>query len=120
MNKKDQLRFHEYLQHIVDAIERIERYTADMTELSFLEDEKTQDAVVRNLEIIGEASNNVLKGHPKFTKQYPEIPLLFAYEMRNAVAHGYHKVDFELVWRTIQIELPGLLKQVKEALSSFN
>jgi uncharacterized protein with HEPN domain len=120
MSKKSYLRIPEYLRHIIDAIQKIERYTADITEVNFLNDEKTQDAVVRNLEIIGEAANNILKGYPEFAEQYPDIPLLFAYEMRNVVSHGYHKVDFELVWNTVQMELSGLLTQVEEALKSFN
>lgn len=119
MSKKAYLRVPEYLRHIVDAIQKIDRYTADMTEVTFLNDDKTQDAVVRNLEVIGEASNNILKGYPEFAKQYPNIPLLFAYEMRNVVAHGYHKIDFELVWKTVQMELAGLLTQVEDALKSF-
>jgi uncharacterized protein with HEPN domain len=114
MSKVDQLRIPEYLGHIVDAIERIGRYVADMSELEFLEDEKTQDAVVRNIEIIGEACNNISKKYPDFVMEHAEIPWGGAYEMRNALAHGYHKVDFEIVWKTIQGDLPGLLMQIKK------
>lgn len=113
MSKADQLRVPEYLGHIIEAIHRIERYTADMTELTFLSDEKTQDAVVRNFEIIGEACNNIIKKHPEFASQHSEVPWGFAYEMRNALAHGYHKVDFEIVWQTIHANLHVLLAQVE-------
>ena len=58
MSKKDILRIPDYLGHIVEAIERIHRYVEDISEVGFLEDEKTQDAVVRNFEIIGEASQH--------------------------------------------------------------
>jgi uncharacterized protein with HEPN domain len=73
-----------------------------------------QDAVIRNFEIIGEASNNIEKHYPDFAVAHPELPLSFAYQMRNAVAHGYFKVDFEIVWRTIHRDLPDLHKQVRE------
>ena len=112
MSKLEILRLPEYLGHIVQAIDRIHRYVEDMTELAFLQDEKTQDAVMRNFEIIGEASNNVKRHHADFVSQHPDLPLNFAYEMRNALAHGYFKVDFEVVWKTIHTDLPELRTQV--------
>lgn len=75
-----------------------------------------QDAVIRNIEIIGEASNNIQKHFTEFAELHPELPLAFAYEMRNAVAHGYFKVDFEIVWKTIQNDLPELSQQTKAVL----
>ncbi|WP_048308453.1 DUF86 domain-containing protein [Halomonas sp. PR-M31] len=98
----------DYLEHILEAIERIEVYTADMTEPAFLDDKLVQDAVVRNLEVIGEASRNIERHHPEFASNHPELPLLAAYEMRNALAHGYFSVDMGLVWQTLQKELPDL------------
>ena len=116
MSMSDLLRVPEYLRHIIEAAERILRYTEDTTEQTFLNDEKTQDAVVRNFEIIGEACNNILKKFPEFATLHSDIPWGFAYEMRNALAHGYHKVDFEIVWKTIHSDLPVLLVQVGDAL----
>ena len=112
MSKTDILRLPEYLGHIVQAIDRVHRYVADMQETGFLQDQKTQDAVIRNFEVIGEASNNIKKYHPDFASQHPEVPLNFAYEMRNALAHGYFKIDFEVVWTTIHADLPGLRAQI--------
>jgi uncharacterized protein with HEPN domain len=111
---RDQQRLADYLVHIADAIERIDRYTEGMDEVAFLNNELVQDAVIRNFEIIGEASNNIKKHYPDFAAAHPELPLSFAYQMRNAVAHGYFKVDVEIVWRTIHSALPGLHKQVCE------
>jgi uncharacterized protein with HEPN domain len=111
---RGQQRLADYLAHIAEAIERIDRYTEDMDEVAFLNNELVQDAVIRNFEIIGEASNNIEKHYPDFAAAHPELPLSFAYQMRNAVAHGYFKVDFEIVWRTIHSDLPGLHKQVCE------
>ena len=115
---RDQQRLLDYLAHILEAIERIDRYTADMDELAFLGNVLVQDAVVRNLEIVGEASNNIDKHYPDFVAAHPELPLAFAYQMRNAVAHGYFKVDFEIVWKTIQRDLPKFYVAVRDAAAS--
>lgn len=111
----DGQRLADYLAHILQAIERIWRYTEDMDELSFIQNELVQDAVIRNFEIIGEASHNIEKRYAKFAAEHPELPLAFAYQMRNAVAHGYFKVDLEIVWKTIYNDLPNLSAQVQAA-----
>ncbi len=69
-------------------------------------------AVIRNLEVIGEACNNVTKNHPDFAAQHANVPWGFAYEMRNALAHGYFNVDLAIVWQTIQNDLPALKLKV--------
>lgn len=90
-----------------------------MNEIVFLEDEMAQDAVIRNFEIIGEASHNIEVNFPAFALAHPELPLAFAYQMRNAVAHGYFKVDLEIVWKTVQNDLFGLYTQVQQALEDL-
>lgn len=109
---RDKQRLTDYLSHILEAIERIGRYTEGMGEAAFLENQMAQDAVIRNFEIIGEASHNIGRHCPDFAAAHPELPLLPAYEMRNAVAHGYFKVDLGLVWNTVHRNLPGLRQQV--------
>ncbi|WP_337841621.1 DUF86 domain-containing protein [Rheinheimera sp.] len=116
---RDQQRLADYLAHIRQAIERISRYCDDLSELDFLQNELVQDAVVRNFEVIGEASNNIEKHYPEFAKAHPELPLSSAYQMRNAVAHGYFKVDYELVWKTIEADLPVLFELVVAAEASL-
>jgi uncharacterized protein with HEPN domain len=85
-----------------------------LDEVAFLQNELVQDAVIRNLEILGEASNNIQKHHPGFAVQHPELPLAFAYQMRNSIPHGYFKIDYEIVWKTIHADLPTLYIQVME------
>ena len=116
---REQQRLADYLAHILEAIERIEKYTEDMSEVAFLDNPKTQDAVIRNIEIIGEASNNIEKRYPEFAAANSALPLSSAYEMRNAVAHGYFKVDLEIVWTTIHNDLLGLYRQVQRALEGL-
>lgn len=82
--------------------------------MAFLGSELVQDAVIRNIEILGEASNNIQRVNPAFAAQHDDIPWLVMYTMRNRVSHGYDKVDLEIVWRTIQGDLPGLYRQVQE------
>jgi uncharacterized protein with HEPN domain len=109
------LRVPDYLGHILEAIERIEEYVSDMDEMAFLASKLVQDAVIRNIEIIGEASNNIQRVHPAFAAQHDNIPWQVMYAMRNRVSHGYDKVDFEMVWKTICNDLPDLYKLVKAA-----
>ena len=113
MNKA--LRVPDYLQHILTAMERIDRYTENIDELGFLNSELVQDAVIRNIEIIGEAANNIQQVDAAFAVAHAEIPWQVMYAMRNRLSHGYDKVDFEMVWKTIFNDLPDLYKRVKAA-----
>jgi len=113
------LRTIDYLGHILQAIERIQRYTADLDEAAFLHSELVQDAVIRNIEIVGEAANNVLRMAADFAAAHPDIPWQVMYTMRNRLTHGYEQVDLEIVWRTTQSDLPVLHRQVQQALASL-
>jgi uncharacterized protein with HEPN domain len=110
-------RLADYLRHMHEATLRIAKYVGNMSEAGFLADEKTQDAVVRNFEIIGEASNNVVSRFGEFAAVHPEIPWSLAYEMRNALSHGYFKVDLAIVWRTISNDIPLLGNQLAVLLA---
>jgi uncharacterized protein with HEPN domain len=112
MSRTKALRTADYLQHICEAIDLIATYTAGMDGVAFSADRKTQDAVIRNLEIVGEACNNIAKHDPQFEAQHPEVPWRFAYEMRNALSHGYFTVDVNIVWQTVHRDLPALRAQV--------
>ena len=112
---RDQQRLQDYLAHILQAIERIDRYCEDFSELDFLQNELVQDAVIRNFEVVGEACNNIEKHYADFAETHPELPLSSAYQMRNAIAHGYFKVDYDLVWKTIQSDLPTLYDLIQQA-----
>ncbi|MGV8934468.1 MAG: DUF86 domain-containing protein [Gallionellaceae bacterium] len=116
MNKADILRIPDYLSHILEAIERIHEYVDNMNEAAFLEDRKTQDAVIRNFEVLGEAAHNIELYHSQFADSHSEIPWTVVYTMRNRVAHGYFKVDLELVWKTIHTDLTALHSQISNLL----
>ena len=111
------LRAADYLGHILQAIERIGRYTKDMDEAGFLNSELVQDAVLRNIEILGEAANNILRVAGDFAAAHTDIPWQVMYTMRNRVSHGYEQVDLEIVWGTVQGDQPVLHRQVQAALT---
>ena len=79
---RDPQRLPDYLGHILQAIQRIERYVAGIDEVVFLASEIVQDAVIRNLEVIGEASRNIEGARPDFAAAHPELPLTLASDMR--------------------------------------
>lgn len=112
-------RLNDYLDHIVRAIERIGRYTAGIDEAAFLASELVQDAVIRNIEILGEAANKVLNAAPDFAARHNDIPWQVMYTMRNRVSHGYDKVDLSIVWNTVEHDLPALLDRIQAAKASL-
>ncbi len=118
MNRSNPLRVNDYVSHILEAIDNINEYTAGMDGASYQADKKTRDAVIRNFEVIGEACNNIARHHAQFANSHPEVPWHFAYEMRNALAHGYFKIDQNIVWRTIQNDLPDLRTALRAVADS--
>lgn len=115
----DSQRLRDYLSHILDGIERIQRYTGGLDAAAFIANPMVQDAVIRNFEVIGEASRNIERADPGFAAAHPELPLSVAYDMRNALSHGYFKVDLEIVWRTIRNDLPQLHGLVSKLLATL-
>ena len=113
------LRLVDYLGHMLEATERCHAYVEDMDEAAFLADGKTQDAVIRTLEVLGEASNNIRKSFPEFVADHPEIPFGRVVGMRNVLSHGYFQVDLEVVWRVVHADLPPLHDAVKVLLDSW-
>ena len=91
------------------AMDKIARYTAGMERAAFLEDEKTVDAVVRNLEIIGEASKQVPED---FKVLHPAVPWAQMAGLRNRIVHDYAGIDLELIWEIVQHSLPALRRQL--------
>ena len=72
--------------------------------------------MIRNIEIIGEAANNIQRVDAAFAATNDEIPWQVMYAMRNRLFHGYDKVDFEMVWRSVRNDLPDLYLLVKAVL----
>ncbi len=93
MNDRDLL----YLRHIRDAIQQVHRYLQSVSRDEFFEEEMRQDAVIRQLSIIGEAAGDLSE---EFRRDYPSIPWSDIYGMRNKLVHDYFGVDLEAVFGT--------------------
>ncbi|MES2273733.1 MAG: DUF86 domain-containing protein [Chlamydiota bacterium] len=101
------------VQDILTAIDKIERYTEGVTMVQFKENGLVIDAVIRNFEIIGEASKNI----PLSTRRsHPDIPWSEMSGMRDVLIHEYFGVDVEVLWHTAKKHLPVLQKQLKVLL----
>ena len=100
----------DFLQDILEAARRIKTYTTAMTYDVFLADLKTQDAVVRNLEIIGEAAKSL---STELRKKYPEVPWKGMSGVRDRLIHHYFGVNLDIVWDIVITELPSLESQVE-------
>jgi uncharacterized protein with HEPN domain len=100
----------ESLQDILEAIHRITTYIASMTYESFVNDTKTQDAVIRNIEILGEASKNLSE---VIRAKYPNIPWKSMSQTRDRLIHHYFGVNLDIVWGVITLELPQLVSKIQ-------
>lgn len=105
-----------YLRHILDAITWIETYTAGFDQSRFLSSNLVQDAVIRQIEIIGEASKTL---SAEVRESNPGVPWSDIVGMRNILAHDYIGVELESVWLTIQKDLPTLKAKVSAALNAL-
>jgi uncharacterized protein with HEPN domain len=102
-----------YLRHILDAIELIEEYTEGMSENEFLSNSMAHDAVIRQIEIIGEAARNI---SDEFQMLNPDLPWGKMIGIRNKIIHEYFNVNFAIVWDTVQEDLPALQKIITSML----
>lgn len=109
MNAKHRQQRHEnYLEHMLDAIKLARSYVDGLSREGFHADKKTQQAVILNIVVIGEAATQLVAECPEFAKRHPEIPWKQMRGMRNRMAHGYFEIDLDVVWDTVQGSLPEL------------
>jgi uncharacterized protein with HEPN domain len=108
MSKKRRDR--DFLRDVQEAMERISLYMKGLIYPKFLEDKKTQDAVVRNFEIIGEASKNITS---TFKSEHPDVPWKKLAGLRDKLIHFYFGIDFKIVWNIARKEIPTLRRQIK-------
>ena len=105
-----------YLLHIMNAISDTNDYVRGYKLKDFLDDKKTQDSVIRQIEIIGEAVKNISKG---LIKKYPEVKWNDIARTRDKLIHGYFGVDIRLVWDIVRRELPILNRQIEKILKDI-
>ena len=104
-----------YLEDMLEAASRIQVYTSGLTHTGFSGDLKTLDAVVRNLEIIGEA---IKKIPDEVRTQYPDVEWKKIAGLRDILIHEYFGIDTEIIWDVTQNKLPALAGQIKKILST--
>jgi len=102
------------LNDILESITKIKLYTSNLNFDSFINDSKTVDAVIRNFEIIGEASNRLSE---VFKENNVEIDWFRIIGFRNRIVHDYMGIDFEIVWSIIQNDLDSLLLNIQKIKS---
>lgn len=101
------------LHDILTAAQKIQRYTEGMSFAQFAEDEKTIDATLRNLIVIGEAAANVPDGA---ASRFPDLPWAEMKGMRNIVIHEYFGVSLAIIWHTITDDIPDLQRALEQAI----
>jgi len=105
-----------YLNDILEALQKIKNYTEGLNFNKFSEDSRTQDATIRNFEIIGEATKKIPQ---KIKRKYPQIPWREMSGMRDKLIHEYFGVNRKVLWKTIKEDLPPLEPLIKKVLKEM-
>lgn len=105
------------LSNILERGDRLARFVDGMSKEGFLSDELTQAAVSKCVEVIGEASGELVRRHPDFVAAHPQLAFLQAYRTRNRLSHGYETIDWEIVWNAATSDVPEFIVNVRSLLS---
>ena len=113
MSSGQPLRHNDYLDHMLEAIGLIRSYVEGLSKKDFLADKRTQQAVILNIVVIGEAATKLADEYPEFVARYPEVQWKSMRGMRNRMAHGYFDINMDIVWDTIRQSIPVLAQQIQ-------
>src|SRR3989344_4296791 len=105
-----------FIEHIIESIKNIEVFMNEVNKENFFKNTEKQSAIVRQLEIIGEAAKNLPSD---FTNKYSDIPWKDIVGMRDKLMHHYFGVNLETIWRTIKLDIPDLKQKILKNKQSF-
>ena len=105
----------DYVDHMLQAAKDACSFVEGLAKDDFLEDKRTQQAVIMSLIIIGEAATKVMDRYADFAQAHLEVPWRSMRGMRNRIAHGYFDINLDVVWDTVKTALPELLNQLSAA-----
>jgi uncharacterized protein with HEPN domain len=106
-------RLADYLEHMRQAATDACTFVEGLIQEDFLNDKRTQQAVIMSLIVLGEAATKVMDRYTEFAQSQSQIPWRSMRGMRNLIAHGYFDINLDVVWETVQTALPILLAQLK-------
>ena len=104
----------DYLGHMLEAARLAYSYVEGLDKNDFIADTRTQQAIILNIIVIGEAATKVMDGYAEFADQHRQVPWRSMRGMRNRIAHGYFDINLDVVWDTVKTALPELLEQLPE------
>ncbi len=99
------------------AAQAIDRYASGISLDQFLENEEKQDAIIRRIEVLGEAADRLMKADKDYIQHFPDLPVREIKAMRNFVSHGYDAVDLTTVWNTAKEDVPDLCRQLDRLIN---
>ena len=108
-----------YVDDLLEFCRRIQQYTEAMSFEQFAQNLLVQDAVVRNIELLGEASQQLQQILPGAAERFPAIPFKEMYLTRNRLIHGYTSLRIQAVWQVVEQEIPALRQKIQQALASW-
>ena len=115
MCSAEQRQWRLYVNDMIEFSQKVQAYTEGMNQSDFLADSRTYDAVLRNLELIGEAATHIPDA---IREAHPQIPWRTIIGARNRIIHGYLGIDSDLIWNIVQEDIPALLPALKQIVET--
>jgi uncharacterized protein with HEPN domain len=107
----------DYIGHMLEATQLAHSYIEGLDKTDFLTDKRTQQAVILNIVVMGEAATKLIRDYPTLIEHYHQVPWKSIKGMRNRIAHGYFDINLDVVWDTVRDALPPLIETLNAIAS---